>query len=200
MRISLDCKPKLLMACIHSQLVHDHHSEFGSVFDQGEDPQSFLICKDSDTFYFTVSTRTSTDRHHSGKRTIVSRGKGWKCTSCGTDILTKGYVIHYSQHLTERNCQHIRAAEAELKAYGIDVTSLETFRQQTEAEFVIASRNIDTKAVSYLAIMPPEWCRLIHETHEPFYFKGGSKLEAPKSSAQFLITKVNLSKVKPLYP
>jgi hypothetical protein len=92
MRITCDCRAKLSMSCIHSQLVESHYHEFGIVFEEGEDPHSFLICKDNNTFYFTVSTRYSTDRHHSGKRTIVSRGKEWKCQSCGREVLKKGYV------------------------------------------------------------------------------------------------------------
>lgn len=59
----------------------------------------------------------------------------------------------------------------------MDLTSNETFGQ-TEADFVIASRNIKSKAVSYLPIMPSEWCRLPNETHEPHYFKGGLNLPA----------------------
>ena len=80
--------------------------------------------------------------------------------------------------LTARDCQHIRAAEAESAVYGIDLNSIETFGFTTEADFVIASRNIKSKSVSHLPIMPPEWCRLPSEKHQPIYFKCGIELPA----------------------
>jgi hypothetical protein len=73
-----------------------------------------------------------------------------------------------------RNCQHIQLAQQYAESLDLNGAFATTFDQ---AEMLIASRNVDTKAVSHLPISPPEWCRLPKDKDLPrVFFRGGKNL------------------------
>jgi hypothetical protein len=71
MAISCDCKSVLDVKCIHSRLIEMHFDDFGTVYSNGEEADSYLICKDSGKFYFSVSTFSGRESNHNAKRIIV---------------------------------------------------------------------------------------------------------------------------------
>jgi hypothetical protein len=71
--------------CVHLQLVDAYADGFRGALNDGEEPKSFLICVENRTIMFSVASSSGSARHHSHKRTIVSKNDHWNCRSCVKD-------------------------------------------------------------------------------------------------------------------
>lgn len=84
---SCDCQKGKTVAssCIHRQLVDTHFPQFGDALTNGEEPESFFICRENGVLVFSVALNSGSSRHHTPKRRIVRKNEYWKCTSCMKD-------------------------------------------------------------------------------------------------------------------
>ena len=140
------------------------------IIPEGEDPGCFFfsgqIGQEGFVLYFSVSTKSGSDRRHSQKRTIVKFTKEtqtWKCKSCPKET----YIcILISINLLNRDCEHITASKQEAN----DLHLLNEENTGGPLLFLSGRLKLTTRPISYLPIPPPTWAQLPGEPFEqPFH-------------------------------